>query len=80
MNGGRTLESGLPRIVVISKLALVLVSLAALCTCGVAQDETAESWLKKGYDLSAKGSHEQALQAYDKAIQIDPENSLGLDR
>jgi hypothetical protein len=63
MNGRRTLKSGLPRIAVISKLALALVSLTALCVCAIAQEETAESYLKKGYDLSMNGSHEQALQA-----------------
>lgn len=76
MNERRRLESGLPRIAAISKLALALVSLTALCVCAVAQEETAESWLKKGYDLSVNGSHEQALQAYDRAIQIDPNNEL----
>jgi tetratricopeptide (TPR) repeat protein len=79
MNTRKVIESRLPKIVVISNLALAMVSLlslAVLCACATAQEETAESWLKEGYSLSANGSYEQALQAYDKSIQIDPNNEL----
>lgn len=41
----------------------------------VLQEDTAEGWLKKGQELQINGSYEEAIQAYDKAIQIDPENS-----
>ena len=58
------------------RLALAILSLAVLCICATAQDETAQSLLKKGYDQSMNGSHEQALQTYDRVIQIDPENGL----
>ncbi len=39
------------------------------------QEDTAEGWLKKGQELQINGSYEEAIQAYDKAIQIDPENA-----
>jgi superkiller protein 3 len=45
-------------------------------TVTVAQNNTSSYWLKKGYELSINGSNEQALQAYEKAIQIDPENAI----
>lgn len=57
-------------------LIFVVLMLAALCISAMAQESTASYWLKKGYELSANGSNEQALQAYEKTIQIDPENSL----
>ena len=60
----------------ITKAALILLSLVMLFACSAAQEETSDAWVKKGYELSANGSDEQALQAYDRAIQIDPGNGL----
>ncbi|MEN3060003.1 MAG: tetratricopeptide repeat protein [Candidatus Methanosuratincola petrocarbonis] len=54
---------------------LALIALAALCSCTLAQEMTSEDWYKKGLDLSKNGSYEEAFQAYDKAIQIDPQNA-----
>jgi tetratricopeptide (TPR) repeat protein len=54
---------------------LALIALAALCSCTLAQEMTSEDWCKKGLDLSKNGSYEEAFQAYDKAIQIDPQNA-----
>lgn len=79
MNARKAIESRLPKIIVKSKLALAivsLVSLIALCAYAAAQEGTAESYLKEGYSLSANGSYELALQAYDKSIQIDPNNEI----
>lgn len=59
-----------------TKFAIAMFAISMLCACATAQEETAESWLKEGYSLSANGSYEQALQAYDKSIQIDPNNEL----
>jgi tetratricopeptide (TPR) repeat protein len=56
--------------------AIALIAVSVLCTSAFAQEKSAESWLKEGYNLSANGSYEQALQAYDKSIQIDPNNEL----
>lgn len=55
--------------------AIALLALAILCVAAMAQENTTGYWLKKGYELSANGSNEQALQSYEKAIQIDPENA-----
>ena len=34
----------------------------------------AEDWLKKGQELTANRSYEEAIMAYDIAIQMNPEN------
>lgn len=56
--------------------AIALIALSVLCTYAFAEEESAEGWLKEGFNLSANGSYEEALQAYDKSIQIDPNNEL----
>jgi tetratricopeptide (TPR) repeat protein len=62
-----------------AKSALALISLIALCTCAVAQDNSADYlnnkadyWYKRGLNLTGSGSYEEALGSYDKAIQINP--------
>jgi len=49
-------------------------------TVTVAQENTADYWIKKGNDLVESGSFEEALTDYNKAIQIDPENLDAWDR
>ena len=52
----------------------VLVALAALCAFATAQD-TAQDWVKDGSELWKDGYYEEAILAFDKAIQIDPDNA-----
>jgi len=59
-----------------TRLVIALLGIAMLTACTFAQENTPGYWLKKGYELSLNGSDEGALQAYEKALQIDPENSL----
>lgn len=56
--------------------AITLIAVSVLCTSAYAREKSAESWLKEGYSLAGNGSYEQALQAYDKSTQIDPNNEL----
>ncbi|HOV52211.1 MAG TPA: tetratricopeptide repeat protein, partial [Methanothrix sp.] len=49
--------------------------LAALCICAAAQNETAEDWYKKGRDLGRNGSYEEAVFAYNRAIELEPNNA-----
>lgn len=62
-----------------ARLAVILTALAALCICALAEDDiedenSAESWYQKGFELWGDGSLEEALEAYDKSLAMDPEN------
>jgi len=59
--------------------AISLIALVALCSGGtLAQEKTADDWLNIAYGLSANGSYEEAIQAYDKVLEIDPRNDSAL--
>jgi superkiller protein 3 len=66
---------GPSKIVVGAKYVLALLALATLCVCAAAQEETAESWFKKGQELGRNGSYEEAVKTYDKAIELEPSNA-----
>ena len=55
----------------------ILLSLIALCTCAMAQESTADGWLKTGYELMANGSFEEAAKAIQRSIDLSspPGNS-----
>jgi len=57
------------------KLLFWFVSMAVLCTCAIAQEETAEYWFEKSGELLDNRSLDEADQALDKALQLEPENS-----
>lgn len=62
--------------------ALLLAAFILLCTFAMAQegddktyiDKKTDYWYQRGLQSAGEGSYEEALLAYDKAIQIDPEN------
>lgn len=56
------------------KISLILALLSSLCLVAATQEETASYWAKQGDDLLRQGSPEEALDAYEKAIQLVPEN------
>ncbi|MFZ2536216.1 tetratricopeptide repeat protein, partial [Methanothrix sp.] len=53
-------------------IALVLAVFSALCLAAAAQ-ETADDWYKKGIESINKGSSEEAINAYDRALDINPD-------
>jgi tetratricopeptide (TPR) repeat protein len=58
-----------------SRFAIVLLAIAMLCVTALAQEKTADYWIKIGDDLALnKSNTQEALAAYEKAIQIDPDN------
>jgi len=58
------------------RFAIALLGLAMLCASAVAQEESAEDWSKRGEDeLFNNSSFEGALQAFNKAIDLDPTNA-----
>jgi len=56
--------------------SLLLLMVLLVLTVSINAQESAEDWLKKGYELSSNGSDEKALLAYENAISIDPENTI----
>jgi len=64
-----------------ARFAIVLLALGSLCIPGLAEEEnsaenSSDYWLTIAYGLSANGSYEEAIEAYDNAILIDPENGI----
>jgi tetratricopeptide (TPR) repeat protein len=55
------------------KLILSLIALAALYMPVIGQN-TAAYWIKEGDVLQNQSKNDEAIQAYDKAIEIDPQN------
>ena len=56
-------------------VALGLLALVTLCVSAAAQENTAKYWIAKGDDLFFNKSNPlEALESYEKAIQINPDN------
>jgi len=56
--------------------AVALLEIAILCASTLAQENnTARYWIEKAEELSQNGSFVDASEAYDKALQIDPNNA-----
>ena len=51
----------------------LFVLLIAISTPSACQ-ENAEEWLDRGNELFGQGNYEKAIEAYDEAIRLDPEN------
>lgn len=52
--------------------AVALLTITVLCVCVIAQENTAEGWYEKGRELYRNGSYEEAVKAYDRAIELNP--------
>ncbi|MGA9099367.1 MAG: tetratricopeptide repeat protein [Methanotrichaceae archaeon] len=59
-----------------AKLFLALTDLAVLCVSAAAQEKTAVDWFNKGQELFSNGSKEEAIKAYDKAIELNPQYGM----
>lgn len=55
------------------KFILSLIALAVLCMPVVGQT-TATDWIKEGDALHNQSKHDEAVKAYDKAIELDPQS------
>lgn len=55
-------------------VALLAVALAIVCSSSMALEQDAQNWYKKGLELDANQSYEDALRAYDMAIELDLKN------
>lgn len=59
-----------------ARFVIALLVIAMLFSLSLAQDMTAEDWSKKGEDeLFNNSSFEGALQAFDKAVEVDSTNA-----
>ena len=58
-----------------TRCGIALVVIAALCISASAQENTVDDWYKKAMELYINGSYEDAISAYNKSIEIDPQNS-----
>jgi tetratricopeptide (TPR) repeat protein len=57
-----------------AKFAIFLAALAILSVTSLAQENLTEDWLEKAHELHRNGTPEEMLDAYNKAIEIDPQN------
>ncbi len=78
--GSSSALSGPTKLGVGFRLAIVLAALASLCICALAKEDIAEensadSWYQKGYQLVSNGYYEEGLQAYNKSLEIDSGNA-----
>lgn len=53
-----------------SGVVIALLAIATFCAAATAQENTANGWLKKGYELMANGSYEEAAKSIQKSIEM----------
>ena len=63
-----------------ARFAIMLAAMASLCICALAEDgieeeDSAESWRERGHELFLEGRMDEALQAYEESLRIDPGNA-----
>ena len=81
--GGRTTNYRSQHILLASiALALILACAAPVCA---GENETAIDWFMKGLDLYGQGKYNESLEAYNRALELDPNdfeawNNKGIDQ
>ncbi len=66
------LDLALRGIITRSNLAIVFIAASILCMPAFGQT-TAMDWLDKGLLLYNQSKYDEAIEAYDRAIEIDPQ-------
>jgi tetratricopeptide (TPR) repeat protein len=56
--------------------AIVLLLLAMLCASAMAQEDTAEDWFNRGQELFRNHSYEEANEAYNNALALNPQYGM----
>lgn len=66
------------RVNILFRRYLVLTVATAIILLGQqgAQAETAREWFDKGMDLTDVGMYEEALEAYDRALELNPNDAI----
>lgn len=57
------------------RFVIALLAVAMLCASTLAQENTANYWYKIGINLTGNRSYEKAVEAYENAIKLSPENA-----
>ncbi len=57
------------------RLTLAFVAFALLCVWAVAQEDSADYWYNKSGEPFVNGSLEESVEAFNKAIEFDPQNA-----
>lgn len=58
-----------------ARFVVAMLAIAIFCVSALAQENTADGWMKKGYELMGNGSYEEATKAMQKAVELDPKNA-----
>lgn len=56
-----------------AKFVLALIALTTFCASALAQENTAEDWFNRGQEQFRNHSYEEANEAYDKALELNPQ-------
>jgi len=67
--------NGPSKLGVVTGLAIILGILVLLSISVTAQEMTTEDWYKKGQEMYENGSYQEALEAYDEVLKMDPQNA-----
>jgi tetratricopeptide (TPR) repeat protein len=58
-----------------TRFAVALLVVAMLCASSMAQENTADSWYKKGLEQLGRTPLEDVIKSYDRALEINPNNA-----
>ncbi len=60
---------------VVAGLVIILGTVTLLSISVTAQEMTAEDWYKRGQEMYENGSYQEALEAYDEGLKMNPQNA-----
>lgn len=56
-------------------IALILIPIASILNVSVFGQTTSDDWVIQGMDLNDQGKYEEAIESYNRAIDLDPKNA-----
>lgn len=61
-----------------ARFVIAMLAVAMICVCAMAQENTTEYWFNKGQELQRNNSNEEAIKAFDKAIDLNKSYAFAL--